>query len=62
MVIDEVFTNLKAVSGAILSRSKKSTKVRLDSWKLEQKWPFPWLKLVNMVNCILIVRGKRVFP
>ena len=50
VIIDEVFTNFEAVSGAILSRSKKSTIMGLGSWRMRQNWPFPWLKVVNMVK------------
>ena len=50
IIIDEIFINFEAISGAILFRSEKSKVMGLGPWRGKQDWPFPWMKVVTMVK------------
>ena len=40
-----IFREFESVSGAILSRSKKTKVMGLGEWKDRQIWPLPWIKV-----------------
>ena len=42
--MDDLFLRFEKVSGALLSRSKKSKVLGLGGWKDRQVWPLPWLQ------------------
>ena len=44
VVIEEIFVKFENVSGAILSRSKKSKVMGLGLWKDRAVWPLHWLQ------------------
>ena len=46
-IIDEIFAKFEKISGAILSRTKKS-----------KDWPLPWLRVVPMIKMF----GFRITP
>ena len=46
-VIDGIFEEFEAVSGAILNRSHKSKVLGLGQWANRTNWPLPWIKNVN---------------
>ena len=50
VIIDEIFANFEKISGAILSRSKKSKIMGLGPWRGRRDWPLPWLQVVPMVK------------
>ena len=50
VIIDEIFSNFEVVSGAILSRTKKSKIMGLGTWQGKQDWPLPWLRVVTMIK------------
>ena len=43
-IIEEVFEKFENVSGALLSRTKKSKVMGLGLWKNRDVWPLPWLQ------------------
>jgi hypothetical protein len=49
-IIDEIFAKFEKISGAILSRTKKSKVMGLGVWKGKQDWPLPWLRVVPMIK------------
>ena len=50
IVIDEIFTNFEDVSGAILSRSKKSKVMGLGPWRGRENWPLQWLQVLKVIK------------
>ena len=57
-IIDEIFVNFEAVSGAILSRTDKSKVMGLGPWRGKQDWPLSWMKVVPMIK----VFGFQITP
>ena len=57
-IIDEIFVNFEAVSGAILSRTDKSKVMGLGTWRGKQDWPLSWMKVVPMIK----VFGFQITP
>ena len=58
VLIDNIFTKFENISGAILSRSKKSKVMGLGAWRGRQVWPLQWLKVVDEAK----IFGFVVFP
>ena len=58
IIIEEIFTNFDDISGAILSRSKKSQVMGLGCWRGKLDWPLPWLRVVDMIK----IFGFQVTP
>ena len=50
LVVDAAVRKFEAVSGAILSRAKKSTVIGFGSWKDRTAWPLDYLKTVKEVK------------
>ena len=50
IVIEEIFSNFKDISGAILSRSEKFKVMGLGPWRGNQDWPIDSLKVVTMMK------------
>ena len=55
LVIDEAVRKFEAVSGAILSRAKKSTVIGFGSWKDRTVWPLDYLKTMKEVKIFGII-------
>ena len=47
VIIENIFTRFESVSGALLSRTWKSTVLGLGPWKNKLNWPLPWLRVKN---------------
>ena len=47
VIVEDIFTRFESVSGALLSRSWKSTVMGLGPWKNKLAWPLPWLRVKN---------------
>ena len=58
LVIEEVFVKFEEISGAILSRSRKSKIMGLGPWRNRREWSLPWLK----VESELKVFGFQITP
>ena len=46
-IIDVIFTEFEDMSGAILSRSKKTKVLGLGGWRGRNKWPLKWIETVD---------------
>ena len=44
MIVDDIFREFEALSGAILNRDRKSKVMGLRTWKRRSEWPLKWLK------------------
>ena len=47
-----IFREFDSVSGAILSRSKKTLVMGLGEWKDQQIWPLPWIKVEDQLKIL----------
>ena len=45
LIADRIIGEFEQVSGAILSRSKKTKVMGIGAWSGRQNWPIPWLKV-----------------
>ena len=58
LVIEDTFVNFENVSGALLSRSRKSKIMGLGRWRNRGMWPLPWLQVVPQLK----IFGFQVTP